>query len=101
MLRSRPAFLLIEQIVALSLLLMGGLTLTMSLRQFKAHQVQRRCAAAEYAVMAMAANRLVNEQPPRAQWQLQRETYQVVTKKQAIYVTNKAGERVALQWYCY
>lgn len=101
MLRSRPAFLLVEQIVALSLLLVGGLTLTISLRQFKAHQVQRRCVTAEYAVMAMAANRLVNKQPPRAQWQLQRETYQVVTQKQAIYVTNKAGERVALQWYCY
>ncbi len=47
MLRSRPAFLLIEQIVALSLLLMGGFTLTMSLRQFKAHQVPRRGAATE------------------------------------------------------
>ncbi|MSD83304.1 hypothetical protein GKC32_03255 [Lactobacillus curvatus] len=101
MLRSRPAFLLVEQIVALSLLLMGGLTLTISLHQFKAHQVQRRCVTAEYAVMAMAVNRLVNKQPPRAQWQLQRETYQVVTQKQAIYVTNKAGERVALQWHCY
>ncbi|KRM21216.1 hypothetical protein [Latilactobacillus graminis] len=101
MLRRRPAFLLIEQTVALGLLIVGVFILTTSLSQFKAHQVCRRTNTAEQAVIAMTANRLVHHLPDQTQWQLHRQTYQVAIKNQTINVTSETGEQVAVKWHCY
>lgn len=98
MFRSRPAFLLVENIIALTLVLGAGWLLTASLLRFKHQQTLKQQQVAQQAVLAMAAEQLRAHQQVKKQWQMGRTVYTVTANQQKLKVTTKAGESVAINW---
>lgn len=98
MFRSRPAFLLVENIIALTLVLGAGWLLTVSLLRFKHQQTLKQQQVAQQAVLAMAAEQLRAHQQVKKQWQMGRTVYTVTANQQKLKVTTKAGESVAINW---
>lgn len=98
MFRSRPAFLLVENIIALTLVLGAGWLLTASLLRFKYQQTLKQQQVAQQAVLAMAAEQLRAHQQVKKQWQMGRTVYTVTANQQKLKVTTKAGESVAINW---
>lgn len=98
MFRSRPAFLLVENIIALTLVLGASWLLTASLLRFKHQQTLKHQQVAQQAVLAMAAEQLRAHQQVKKQWQMGRTVYTVTANQQKLKVTTKAGESVAINW---
>ncbi|AUX12215.1 hypothetical protein C0213_07210 [Latilactobacillus sakei] len=98
MFRSRPAFLLVENIIALTLVLGASWLLTASLLRFKHQQTLKQQQVAQQAVLAMAAEQLRAHQQVKKQWQMGRTVYTVTANQQKLKVTTKAGESVAINW---
>lgn len=98
MFRSRPAFLLFENIIALTLVLGACWLLTVSLLHFKQQQMLKQQQVAQQAVLAMAAEQLRAHQTVKKRWQMGRTIYTVTANQQKLKVTTKAGESVAINW---
>ena len=90
--------MLVENIIALTLVLGAGWLLTASLLRFKHQQTLKQQQVAQQAVLAMAAEQLRAHQQVKKQWQMGRTVYTVTANQQKLKVTTKAGESVAINW---
>lgn len=98
MFRSRSAFLLLENTIALTLILGGCWLLTASLLCFKQQQILKQQQVAQQAVFAMAAEQLRVHQTVKKQWQIDDKVYTVSANHQKLTVTSKGGESIAISW---
>lgn len=90
--------MLVENIIALTLVLGAGWLLTASLLRFKHQQTLKQQQVAQQAVLAMAVEQLRAHQQVKKQWQMGRTVYTVTANQQKLKVTTKAGESVAINW---